>query len=137
MMLLNHLTPSHLLIGKRSTELPPRSVASAVYRHDGRNEYLDKLIREFEVRWKTEYLSELQEHHITRTKNKEEEAVPKVGDVVIMKEEIKPRTQWPIARVTRLFPGRDKKIRSVEIQKTNRQLVRRPPLLLIPLESPC
>ena len=132
------LSPSHLLIGKRSTELPPRTTENSTYIHDGRNEYLAKLTRQFEIRWKTEYLAELQDHHITMKKNKDEEAVPKVGDVVIMKEEMNPRTQWPLARVTKVFPGRgDKKIRSIEVQKTNGYLVRRPPQLLIPLEFPC
>ena len=131
------LTPSHLLIGKRTTELPPRTTENSTYIQDGRNEYLEKITRQFEIRWKTEYLAEVQDHHITMKKNKNEEIVPRVGDVVILKEDVKPRTQWPLARVTKLFPGRgDKKIRSIEVQKSNGNLIRRPPQLLIPLEFP-
>ena len=130
------LTPSHLLIGKRSTELPPRT-QNTDYILGGRNEYLEKLIQQFEVRWKTEYLTEIQDYHLTRKKNKDEEVVPKIGDLVIMKEDIKPRTQWPLARITNVFPGRDNKIRSVEVKKSNGYLARRPPQLLIPLEYTC
>ena len=132
------LTPSHLLIGKRSTLLPPRTFENTTYIHGGRNEYMEKLTSQFESRWKTEYLMELQDHHITMKKQKGEEMIPKVGDVVIMKEDMKPRNQWNMARVTNVFPGRgDKKIRSIEVQKTNGNLARRPPQLLIPLELPC
>ena len=99
------LTPSHLLIGKRSTLLPPRTFENTTYIHGGRNEYMEKLTSQFESRWKTEYLMELQDHHITMKKQKGEEMIPKVGDVVIMKEDMKPRNQWNMARVTNVFPG--------------------------------
>ena len=131
------LTPSHLLIGKRSTELPPKSAPGVTYKDDGRNEYIEKLRSEFEKRWVNEYLTELQEHHLTVKKGSNEVATPKVGDVVIIKQECKPRTQWKLARVTKTIPGRgDKKIRSIEVMKPDGNVVRRPPQLLVPLEFP-
>ena len=128
------LTPSHLLIGKRSTELPPRSATGIIYKNDGRNEYVDKLRSKFEDGFMKVYLSELQEHHLTMKKHDPENSIPKVGKVVIMKEG-KPGTKWQLVRITKVYPGRgDQKIRSVEVKKPNGQLVRRPPQLLIPLE---
>ena len=125
------LTPSHLLIGKRSTQLP----TDIIYVNDShdRNRYRERLLNLFEKRWKQEYLSELQDYHITTQKSNDVDRVPQVGEVVIMKES-SPRSGWKLVRVMGVHKGRDERIRSVEVRKPNRNIIRRPPQLLIPLE---
>ena len=125
------LTPSHLLIGKRSTMLPPADPCT--YDSEGRSVYRENTLANFQRRWKKEYLAELQDYHITRHKDREVDRTPKVGEVVIMKEE-KPRNSWNLARITNIYTSSDKKIRSIEVIKSNGRLARRPPQLLIPLE---
>ena len=125
------LTPSHLLIGKRSTQLPTAS--NTTYDSEGRNMYREKMLAQFERRWKKEYLSELQDYHISIQKSKGVRIIPKVGEVVIMKEDF-PRGSWKLARVVQLHKAKDGEIRSVEVIKPNRKLARRPPQLLVPLE---
>ena len=38
-----------------------------------------------------------------------------VGDVVLLHDKAIPRGIWPVAIATKVFPGRDNKIRTVEI----------------------
>lgn len=125
------LTPSHLLIGKRSTQLP----TATLYVDDSeeRNRYREQIVASFEKRWKKEYLSELQDYHIRNQSSKDVDVVPQIGEVVIMKEN-KPRSSWNLCKVTNIFKGKDGKVRSVEVIKPNKNLARRPPQLLIPLE---
>ena len=125
------LTPSHLLIGKRATQLP--EVSPSFYDTEGRSTYRESLITNFMKRWKKEYLQELQDYHISTRKIEEPERIPKIGEVVLMKEDT-PRATWNLARITNIFISRDKRIRSVEIQKANGNIARRPPQLLVPLE---
>lgn len=128
------LTPSHLLIGKRSTQLP--TDVPYICDTDERNTYRESILQSFKQRWKKEYLTQLQEYHIATLAAQGEEVIPQVGEIVIMMESSS-RPTWKLARVTQLHPSRDGKIRSVEIRKSNGNLARRPPQLLIPLESRC
>ena len=125
------LTPSHLLIGKRATALP--EVNQTFYDTEGRSKYREVLISQFMKRWKREYLEELQSYHISKEKVGEPERIPKIGEVVLMKED-KPRATWDLARITDLYKSRDNRIRSIEVRKANGNIARRPPQLLVPLE---
>ena len=127
------LTPSHLLIGKRSTQLP--TSIQYINNDDERNTYRESVREMFLQRWKKEYLSQLQEYHISTQSSKNAEIVPQKGEVVIMMEgSLSPRSGWSYAVVLDTYKGRDGKIRSVEIRKPNGNILRRPPQLLIPLE---
>ena len=48
----------------------------------------------------------------------------KVGDVVLVIEENAPRGRWPIARVSKVFPGSDGRVRSVELKTGSGTYVR-------------
>ena len=47
-----------------------------------------------------------------------------VGDVVLVVEDNAPRGRWPIARVSKLFPGSDGRVRSVELKTASGTYVR-------------
>ena len=72
-------------------------------------------------RWLREYIPSLQERqkwHKTRRNLQ-------TGELVLIADDNVPRHQWPIGRVTNVFPGSDGLVRSVEvrvnIQKANHQ----------------
>ena len=125
------LTPSHLLIGRRSTQLPHD--LSSVTDTENRNRYRERLLGVFEQKWKTLYLSELQNYHIVTSKKKQIDIIPQIGEVVIIKDPT-PRANWKLGRVTNIYNSRDGSVRSIEVMKPNRNIIRRPPQLLIPLE---
>ena len=126
------LTPAHLLIGKRLTQLPTST--TIVNDMENINEYRQRILKLFIDRWRHEYLAELQDYHISQQKSKGVDIEPKIGEIVIMKEN-SPRSTWKLAKVENIYRGRDDKVRSVEIKKPNGNLARRPPQLLIPLEG--
>lgn len=66
----------------------------------------------FWSRWKRDYLQTLQ----ARRKWTSDRENTDIGDVVLLKDDEVARVQWPIARVTKVFPGDDKCIRMVEVQ---------------------
>lgn len=67
------------------------------------------LVHHFWQRWSTEYLTLLNRynkwHHPTRNL-----------DVVILKEDGTIPTQWPLARVARVYPGKDKLVRDADVK---------------------
>ena len=126
------LTPSDMLIGKRSTKLPEDR--SYINDSDNRNKYRERIVDNFKLKWGKLYLSELQDHHIVTSKKRKLDIVPQIGEIVIIKD-LTPRTNWKLGKVTNLYKSRDGNIRSVEIMKPNRNIIRRPPQLLIPLEQ--
>ena len=58
-----------------------------------------------------------------------------VGDLVLLNDQQLKRLHWPLAKVTKLLPGTDSKVRSVEI-RTASSILQRPIKLLYRLELP-
>lgn len=58
----------------------------------------------------------------------------KVGDVVIVMSPDTPRGKWPLGRIVRVFPGKDSKVRVVDVQ-VGKTVLRRPIVKLCPLEQ--
>ena len=95
---------------------------------------LDNLFENCWIRWRDEYLPALREAHMAKTKRLEQTAhIVKVGDVVLVHSDICKRAQWPLAIVTKLIPGNDGLVRSVEISTKN-GFSNRPITKLYPLE---
>ena len=107
-----------------------------------RLKYLEKLKTYFWTRYTREYLTELSDRHLTQRHAKDVRE-PKVDDIVLVKEgsdTVKiPRHKWKVARVVQLHPGRDGRVRSVDINLTQegKPLVLRhySPRKLVPLEG--
>ncbi|XP_022111403.1 uncharacterized protein LOC110990629 [Acanthaster planci] len=107
------LTPSHLLTMKPKVVLPPpgKFQKEDIYAHKWwrRVQYLTN---EFWVRWRKEFLHQLQE----RKKWVHPERDLQVGDVVISKEGEQTRNQWPFGRVMETHPSNDRRVRSFFFQ---------------------
>jgi hypothetical protein len=89
----------------------------------------DETARLFWREWTGKYLASLR---LWRSRTRPSQAFPTVGDLVLLREPT-PRGQWPLARVTRTFPGRDGVIRSAEVRIRGRTTTRAAQLLT-PLE---
>ena len=71
-------------------------------------------------RWRTEYLQLLQ----GRQKWTKEKRNFTVGDIVLLKEDVSARNQWPMGRVTEVHPSKDRIIRTVSVYFGNTTLKR-------------
>lgn len=115
------LTPSHLVLGKRILTVPAQGEFDV--EDEGRNEllkrdkYLKNVLEHFWKRWKSEYLTQLREHHQPRKKDGPE---VKVGDVVLIQEDNVKRLNWPIAVIESLLKGRDGNVRAATVRMFNK-----------------
>jgi len=127
------LTPAHFLTGGRLTQLPD-------FTNDGAKEDTlsrmwkrrNQLMKSFESRWIREYLQDLRSFHEVRTVMSGPRFVK--GDIVLIAEDKVPRQRWQMARILETRAGRDNKIRSCLVKKSNGFEVLRPVQLLYPLE---
>ena len=114
------LSPIQLLTFKSNVIFPPPGDFARndlyVRRHYRRVQFL---ANQFWSRWRTEYLSSLQE----RQKWGSERRNLCVGDVVLIKdsEVFTKRNGWPIARVEEVFPSDDGLVRKVKLKVGNKQ----------------
>ncbi|KAK0137861.1 Pro-Pol polyprotein [Merluccius polli] len=133
------LTPAHFLIGKRLSSLPPKPFHAAKHTFNSSREeltrrwkYRQRLLSDFWIRWKREYLLELRSAH---TRNTPRPTPLKEGDLVLIGDDKMPRQIWKTGVVKELFMGRDGLVRSCAVRTTDRTILRRPVQLLYPLET--
>ncbi|UYV61235.1 hypothetical protein LAZ67_1003994 [Cordylochernes scorpioides] len=89
-----------------------------------------RLLKEFRKRFRSEYLG-LLVHHDNRRKQRQ----LKVGDIVLVEVENRKQINWPMGKITRVFPGTDNVRRLVEV-KTKSGFMKRAVQRLFPLEVP-
>lgn len=127
------LTPAHFINGQRLTTLPtgPEPALRANLSRELR--VRQKVADDFWKRWTKEYLMELRNfHEVRRPRGKAPQL--KVGDIVLLQEELRPRHLWKKARIKELRSGRDAVIRTVIVRDANGETLARPIQLVIPLE---
>ncbi|XP_006813840.1 uncharacterized protein LOC102810344 [Saccoglossus kowalevskii] len=136
---LNPLTPSHLVNGRNICCLPRQTVinpnSNFATDHQSANwryAYLTTLLTAFWKRWANEYIVSLRERHLNQHRGVKINTV-RVGDIVLIHNDVRKRVHWRMGRVTKLLPGADGIVRAVELAtkngSTNRSITR-----LIPLE---
>ncbi|XP_049277727.1 uncharacterized protein LOC125761030 [Anopheles funestus] len=109
---LNVLTPAHFLIGAPLNTVPEIDVTAVPVNRLRHYEQLQLIIQTHWKRWRGEYLCELHNENQRRRV-----AVPlSVGQMVILKEDGKMPLQWPLGRISKLFPGLDGVVRVVNIR---------------------
>lgn len=109
---LEPLTPNHILMMKSSIVVPPpgQFVSQDLYLRK-RWRQVQFLANEFWLRWKKEYLLNLQQRQIWQKDKRN----TKVNDIVILCEDSSPRSQWRLARVTEVYPSTDGRVRKVKL----------------------
>ena len=127
------LTPSHLLFGHRINNLPyleankddstdPTYNDSSVIKN--LMEQRSIIHEKFLDRFKNEYASVLRERH-SFAKNKEPAtSEPKVGEVVMVFNDLKPRKMWKLGIIQELLTGPDGKTRAANVKTENRVINR-------------
>ncbi|GFS06433.1 Pao retrotransposon peptidase superfamily [Elysia marginata] len=107
------LTPSHFLIGRGtpmvSAEITDFSDNFANLRE--KKELQQQAIVQFWTEWQNEYIRYLPPLRLKKPNDDLKE-----GSMVLITDEGKPRLQWPLAIVTKLYPGRDGLIRAVDLR---------------------
>ncbi|UYV65928.1 hypothetical protein LAZ67_3005902 [Cordylochernes scorpioides] len=89
-----------------------------------------RLLKDFRKRFRSEYLG-LLVHHDNRKKQRQ----LKVGDIVLVEVENRKQINWPMGKITKVFPGTDNVRRLVEV-KTKSGFMKREVQRLFPLEVP-
>ncbi|GBO00680.1 hypothetical protein AVEN_119801-1 [Araneus ventricosus] len=90
--------------------------------------YRQKLCQDLRKRFRIEYLGHLREFSKICNESKIKE-----GDIVLIGDSNVKRINWPLGRVIKLYLGKDKKVRLVEIQTKSGSFLR-PIQRLFPLE---
>lgn len=80
-----------------------------------------KMLQNFWRRWSQEYLTQLQH----RYKWKDIESEPKVGDVVLIREDDLPPAKWLLGVITEKHTGSDKLTRVVSVRSKS-NVIKRP-----------
>jgi hypothetical protein len=127
------LTPSHFLNGQRLTTLPngPEPAISKDLRREAT--YREKLQEDFLRRWKKEYLLDLRSYHEVRNSRRRPTAC-RVGDIVLLQDDVRPRHMWQRARIMETKPGTDGRVRTLILRPTKGTNISRPVQLVTPLE---
>ena len=124
------LTPSQLSIGRRilstSTDTAQRPVQADLAALTRRARFLQQTLNHFWNRWRSEYLTELREHHRVNIRANSRREI-RQGDIVIVQEKKQPRQSWRLGKVERLIPV-------VTVKSKNGVEFRRPVQRLFPLE---
>ncbi|XP_071041441.1 uncharacterized protein [Parasteatoda tepidariorum] len=123
------LTPSHFLTGRKLTAIPSSPNNNTKLRKFYKQQ--QDLLDCFWKKWSKEYLLQLRSFHQVR--NQDNIINIRIGDIVLLQEDARPRHMWKKARVVNLHEGRDGKIRSCKLRVNGRNITR-PEALVIPLE---
>ena len=119
---LKPLTPNNLLTLKSKVVHPPPGTFSPadVYsrKHWRRTQHI---VNEFWVRWRKEFLNNLQERSKWTSKRRN----LRIGDVVLLKTN-ESRNEWPMAMIDNVKPDKTGAVRSVTIRLANNTKFERP-----------
>ncbi|XP_033116710.1 uncharacterized protein LOC117116716 [Anneissia japonica] len=106
------LNPTMLLTQKTSPlQTPPGKFVKEDLYGRKRWRHVQYLADQFWIRWRKEYLQNLQ----YRQKWLQPKPNISAGDVVILKQKDVPRYSWPLARVKKTLPSEDGRVRKVEV----------------------
>ena len=127
------ITPNILLRGRPSTVLEQDiEQMEADDKLTRRLLFIRKSKDQLRKRWMGEYLRALEERQ--RKHNKDEPTIPKVGAVVLLKEDTKNKAYWRLGRIMSFIRGIDGKIRGMKLKLGNGYIVERPLQLVCDLE---
>ena len=94
------ITPSHLIYGRNLLTKIPSDNDLNSNSYGKRFKHIQTLINRFWKSWTSDYLTELRERHKNIYKMKGREI--KLGELVLIKDEVIPRSRWRIRRVYKL-----------------------------------
>ncbi|GFW03236.1 integrase catalytic domain-containing protein [Trichonephila clavipes] len=129
---LEVLTPAHFLIGRPITAIVEPSLLQCDSNRLNVWQRITKSVQTIWKRWSLSYLNSLQQRKkwIVNKENL------KLGDMVLIREENLPPCKWLLGRVVKIYMGKDKKVRVVDI-KTGKGIYKRSinRLSILPIEN--
>jgi hypothetical protein len=114
------LTPGHFLIGRAITSLPEPDLSHISDNRLSRWQLMTKFVQTVWKRWRTDYLSHLQQ----RTKWKFRTGNVSKDMLVLIKDDNLPPCRWSLARIVEVIPGKDNQIRVVRVKTANGVFIR-------------
>lgn len=127
------ITPNILLRGRPSTVLEQDfKQTEADDKLTRRLLFIRRSKDQLRKRWMGEYLRALQERQ--RDYNKKAPIIPKVGAVVLLKEDTKNKAYWRLGRIVSYIHGVDETVRGLKLKLGNGYIVERPLQLVCDLE---
>ena len=132
------LTPSHLINGRRLQNTANSKHFEIITTYEAlmrRSRNQKRLLNQFTVAWRKEYLVSLLETHATNARRNGSNGEIAVGDVVLLQNDSTKRALWKLTIVKELLVGRDGKIRAAVVQVADsKNLIRRSLKHLFPME---
>lgn len=115
------LTPGHFLIGSALTAFPEQDTSGIPTNRLKFWQLCNQMRDSFWKVWHKHYLNCLQ------SRPKWRDVVPNVtvGALVIIRDPNMPPLFWPMARVVKVFPGSDGRVRVVEVMTPNKKIYKR------------
>lgn len=107
------LTAGHFLIGCPLNSIPEPSTLDLNENRLHRWQLIVKMHQDFWQTWSKDYLCELQQRP-RKWQNQQENL--EVGDLVVMKDDRVPPSNWLLARITQTHPGADGLVRVVSLK---------------------
>ncbi|XP_027865140.1 uncharacterized protein LOC114139406 [Xiphophorus couchianus] len=105
------LSPSMLITQKSCLQPPPGDFLDKdLYTKQWRQ--VQALSNQFWTRWRHEYLPTLQQRQKWTVSCRNLQ----VGDLVLLKDAQVTRNSWPMAKVNATFPGKDSRVRKIEVK---------------------
>ena len=112
---LGALTPNHILLGKYRNWASIAGTNEADITSRKKYKQVQACGAIFWTRWTNEYLPTL----MKRTKWKGHQPTFQVGELVLLQDDDLKRRKWPLARITKIMPGEDGVVRTVELRARN------------------
>ncbi|XP_076660598.1 uncharacterized protein LOC143363956 [Halictus rubicundus] len=107
------LTPAHFLIGDSLKSIPEHDLQHVSSNKLSTWQHIQRVKQHFWARWHKEYVNQLSIRSKWRTSSSQQ---PRIGDLVILKEDNVPPMQWHLGRIIELHPGDDNVIRVVTVK---------------------
>lgn len=114
------LTPGHFLVGEPLVTVPDLNYENSTISNLKRWQLTQKMLQHFWRKWSLEYLTQLQ-HRYKWTNCKPE---PKIGNIVLVKEDGLPPAKWLYGVIVDKHPGLDNLTRVVTIRCNNNEIKR-------------
>lgn len=109
---LEALTPSHFLVGEPLVAVPEYNFESSTISSLRRWQLTQRMMQSFWRRWSQEYLSIF----MNRYKWNQQTPEPRIGELVLVKEDDLPPSRWLLGRVVAKHPGADGITRVVSLR---------------------
>ena len=113
------LTPAHFIIGETFSTTIFDRIEPEKFSLGDRYRLMQEIVKSFWSRWNKEYLNTLQ----IKSKWKSDSKNAAVGDLVIIKRNQDAPKTWSRGIITKVYPGSDELVRTVEVRKGNKTTV--------------